>query len=130
MQNAPRVGSVATAFNETEEQLLVEGVSKKFCRSLKRSLLYGVRDIATELSGRSRQSQVLRTGEFWALDKVSFQLRRGESMGLVGRNGAGKTTLLRLISGLMKPDAGRLIVKRRVAPLIALGAGFNPILTG
>ncbi len=130
MENALRVGPVATASNETEEQLLVEGLSKEFCRNLKRSLLYGVRDIAAELSGRSRHSQALRKGEFWALDKVSFQLRRGESMGLVGRNGAGKTTLLRLISGLIKPDAGRLKVKGRVAPLIALGAGFNPILTG
>jgi lipopolysaccharide transport system ATP-binding protein len=130
MKNARTVAHVATASNETEEQLLVEGLSKKFCRNLKRSLLYGVRDIAAELSGRSRHSQALRKGEFWALDKVSFQLRRGESMGLVGRNGAGKTTLLRLISGLIKPDAGRLKVKGRVAPLIALGAGFNPILTG
>jgi len=130
MKNAQRREPVATTSNETEEQLLVEGVSKKFCRSLKRSLLYGVRDIAAELSGRSRHSQALRKGEFWALDKVSFRLGRGESMGLVGRNGAGKTTLLRLISGLIKPDAGRLRVKGRVAPLIALGAGFNPILTG
>jgi len=130
MKNARTVAQVATASYETEEQLLVEGVSKKFCRDLKRSLLYGVRDIAAELSGRSRHSQALRKGEFWALDKVSFQLRRGESMGLIGRNGAGKTTLLRLISGLIKPDSGRLKVKGRVAPLIALGAGFNPILTG
>ena len=130
MENAQRVRPVATGSDGTEQQLLIEGVSKKFCRSLKRSLFYGVRDIAAELTGRSRHSQILRKGEFWALDKVSFQLRRGEALGLVGPNGAGKTTLLRLISGLIKPDAGTLRIKGRVAPLIALGAGFNPILTG
>src|SRR5829696_2790824 len=92
--------------------------------------MYGLRDIGAELSGRSRHSDVLRPGEFWALNGLSFELRRGEALGLVGPNGAGKSTLLRLISGLIKPDAGTLRVRGRVAPLIALVAGFNPILTG
>ena len=113
-----------------EVLLAVEGLSKKFCRSLKRSLFYGVRDIAVELVGGSRASGRLRAGEFWALSEVSCSLRRGEALGLVGSNGAGKSTLLRLISGLIKPDAGRITVRGRVAPLIALGAGFNPVLTG
>src|SRR4029453_16702812 len=65
-----------------------------------------------------------------ALRDISLDLRRGEAMGLVGANGAGKTTLLRLISGLIKPDARSLTVEGRIAPLIALGVGFNPILTG
>ncbi len=68
--------------------------------------------------------------EFWALDNVSFELRRGEALGLVGKNGSGKSTLLRVIAGLIKPDTGFVEVNGRVAPLIALGAGFNPILTG
>ena len=108
----------------------VDDVAKKFCRGLKRSLLYGLRDIGSELSGRSRHSDVLRPGEFWALQGLTFELRRGEALGLVGPNGAGKSTLLRLISGLMKPDAGTIRIRGRLAPLIALGAGFNPILTG
>ena len=54
----------------------------------------------------------------------------GDSIGLIGRNGAGKTTLLRMISGLVKPDRGRIAVRGRVQALIALGAGFNPVLTG
>ena len=115
---------------EPEVVISVEQVSKKFCRDLKRSLFYGVRDIASELTGGRRKSDTLRNGEFWALEAVSFQLRRGESLGLVGSNGAGKSTLLRIISGLIKPDTGRVRVKGRLAPLIALGAGFNPILTG
>jgi lipopolysaccharide transport system ATP-binding protein len=109
--------------------LQVQGVSKKFCRSLKRSLFYGLQDIATELTGASKKAE-LRPNEFWALQNVSLTLRRGEALGLVGANGSGKTTLLRIISGLIKPDTGSIWMKGRVAPLIALGAGFSPILTG
>ncbi|MEC4817552.1 MAG: ABC transporter ATP-binding protein [Scytonema sp. PMC 1069.18] len=108
----------------------VDNVSKKFCRDLKRSLFYGVQDIATEFVGGKRKSDTLRSKEFWALKDVTFQLRKGEAVGLVGSNGAGKSTLLRIISGLIKPDTGSVRVRGRVAPLIALGAGFNPILTG
>jgi lipopolysaccharide transport system ATP-binding protein len=121
---------IPTQSDEKEVAISVEQVSKKFCRDLKQSLFYGVQDIATDLVGGKRKSDTLRSGEFWALKDVSFQLRRGEALGLVGANGAGKSTLLRIISGLIKPDTGCVRVKGRVAPLIALGAGFNPILTG
>ena len=108
----------------------VERVSKKFCRDLKRSLFYGVRDITADLTGGRQHSDRLRPQEFWALKDISFQLHRGQALGLVGSNGAGKSTLLRIISGLIKPDMGRVRVRGRLAPLIALGAGFNPVLTG
>lgn len=107
----------------------VDGVSKKFCRSLKRSLWYGLQDAATELTGRTA-NQALRQDEFWAVKDVSFELRRGECLGLIGRNGAGKTTLLRMLNGLIKPDRGRIEIYGRINALIALGAGFNPVLTG
>jgi lipopolysaccharide transport system ATP-binding protein len=113
-----------------EVVLSVNNVSKKFCRSLKRSLFYGVQDIGSELLGRPRQGRGLRTDEFWAIKDVSFELRRGDALGLVGANGAGKSTLLRIVSGLIKPDTGIIEGHGRLAPLIALGAGFNPILTG
>ncbi|EGJ35013.1 MULTISPECIES: ABC transporter ATP-binding protein [Moorena] len=121
---------VADKSQDSEVILSVNGVSKKFCRDLKRSLLYGVHDIATELVGLRQKDEKLRKKEFWALNDVSIQLRRGEAIGLVGTNGSGKSTLLRIISGLIKPDVGSVEVKGRLAPLIALGAGFNPILTG
>lgn len=108
----------------------VEGVSKKFCRDLKRSLWYGVQDTVADLLGRDGASIGLRQDEFWAVDNVSFELRRGECLGLIGRNGAGKTTLLKMLNGLIKPDRGRIEMRGRVGALIALGAGFNPILTG
>jgi lipopolysaccharide transport system ATP-binding protein len=129
--------TVLTSHPDTFEQpqddeivLSVKNVSKRFCRDLKQSLFYGVQDIAGEVFGDRRKNVELRKGEFWALNDVSFQLRRGEALGLVGANGAGKTTLLKIISGLIKPDNGSVEIKGRVAPLIALGAGFNPILTG
>ena len=110
--------------------LQVDGLSKKFCRSLRRSLFYAVQDIGVELTGSARRSDALRKGEFWALRDVSFTMRQGESLGLVGPNGSGKTTLLRIIGGLIKPDQGTVRVRGTVAPLIALGAGFSPVLTG
>ena len=195
---------------DNEVLVRVEGVSKKFCRSLKKSLWYGVCDIASELlPGRKRESQRtelttkhtklhemgtaggnqradsaefleghsqaglqmdsekpaairsantasasganassaeigeicgkqsdapdgagLRPGEFFAVKDVSFELRRGECLGLIGHNGAGKTTLLKMLNGLITPDAGSITMRGRVGALIALGAGFNPILSG
>jgi lipopolysaccharide transport system ATP-binding protein len=147
----------------TESEVLVRSVAagKKFCRSLKKSLWYGVCDIGAELnpfrrrvaskadgglliadgraegargldSGRSTldSSSSLRPGEFWAVREVSFEVRRGECLGLLGHNGAGKTTLLKMLNGLIKPDRGRIEMRGRIGALIALGAGFNPILSG
>jgi lipopolysaccharide transport system ATP-binding protein len=108
----------------------VENVSKKFCRTLKRSLWYGVKDVGAELTGRNNGRKILRDGEFWAVRNVSFELNRGETLGLIGHNGAGKTTMLRMLNGLIKPDAGRMEVRGRMQALIALGAGFNPVLSG
>lgn len=110
--------------------LSVEAISKKFCRSLKRSLIYGIKDIAGEITATRIRQDELRTGEFWAVDNVSFELEKGDAIGLVGANGSGKTSLLRIISGLIKPDQGQVVLTGRIVPLIALGAGFNPILTG
>ncbi len=114
-----------------EPLIKVEGVSKKFCRSLKKSLWYGMQDLGSEILGRRHGGNgELRPDEFWASKDISFELKRGECLGLVGRNGAGKTTLLRMLNGLIKPDQGRIEMHGRIGALIALGAGFNPILTG
>ena len=110
--------------------ITVDNVSKKFCRRLKRSLWYGMKDLGAELIGRNNSHRELRKDEFWAVKDVSIELKRGDTLGLIGRNGAGKTTLLRMLNGLIKPDSGRIEIKGRMQALIALGAGFNPILTG
>ncbi len=115
----------------SETLIKVEDVSKKFCKSLKKSLLYGMHDLGREVTGRRHGGNgELRPDEFWAVNNVNFELKRGECLGLIGRNGAGKTTLLRMLNGLIKPDAGRIEMRGRIGALIALGAGFNPILTG
>jgi len=114
-----------------ENEILVkaEGVSKKFCRDLKLSLWYGLKDMANEFIGNESKGE-LRKKEFWAVSDVSFELRRGECLGLVGHNGAGKSTLLKILNGLIKPDKGRVRMKGRIGALIELGSGFNPLLTG
>ncbi len=68
--------------------------------------------------------------ELLALDKVNLTIEKGEVFGLIGANGAGKTTLLRLVARVMRPTNGRILVQGRVAPLLAMGAGFHPELTG
>ena len=69
-------------------------------------------------------------GHFLAVDDVSFRIARGEAVGLVGRNGAGKSTLLKLVTGIVRPTSGSIAVRGQVAPLLALGNGLDPTLTG
>ena len=117
---------------DDEVLIKVDNVSIKFCRDFKKSLWYGLKDTATDIihpTHRPQDSQ-LRPGEFWANQNISFEVKRGECLGLIGHNGAGKTTLLKMLNGLMKPDTGSIEMHGRIGALIALGAGFNPILTG
>lgn len=108
-----------------------EHVGKKFCRDLKTSLWYGVKDLGSEFMGKSKSDDVaLRPKEFWAVKDISFEVKRGECIGLIGRNGAGKSTLLKMLTGLIKPDKGSIEMYGRVGALIELGSGFNPILSG
>ncbi|MGD1076252.1 MAG: ABC transporter ATP-binding protein, partial [Thermodesulfovibrionales bacterium] len=67
---------------------------------------------------------------FWALKDITIELRRGETIGVIGHNGAGKSTLLKVIAGVLKPTEGRVAIQGKIAPLIELGAGFDMELTG
>jgi ABC-type polysaccharide/polyol phosphate transport system ATPase subunit len=80
-----------------------------------------------KLTGRSRAGQ---TASFAALDDVSFDVRSGQAIGIVGRNGSGKSTLLHMICGITLPTAGVIVVRGRLMPLLAIGTSFHPELTG
>ena len=105
-------------------------ISKKFGLTLRQSMKYGLKDSLRTLAGRKVDTNSLRAGEFWAVHNVSFELKRGESLGLMGVNGSGKTTLLRILNGVYAPDTGEVTMRGRVGALIAAGAGFAPMLTG
>jgi ABC-type polysaccharide/polyol phosphate transport system ATPase subunit len=68
--------------------------------------------------------------DFWALQDISFNLEKGETLGLVGPNGCGKSTLLQIVSGILQPTSGRVVTRGRIAALLELGAGFNPEFSG
>ncbi|PWN68323.1 ABC transporter ATP-binding protein [Chryseobacterium phosphatilyticum] len=114
---------------DKEVLVSVQNVSKKFSKNLKSSLKYGASDIIRSTLGLAINKE-LRPQEFWAVHDVSFELRRGECIGLIGHNGAGKSTLLKVLNGLYTPDKGQIVMKGKIGALIELGAGFNPILTG
>ena len=96
------VNNVSMMFNKSKER--IDNVKEYFIRFIKRQIMIE---------------------EFWALKNVSFDVKKGEFLGIVGLNGSGKSTLLKLISGVMKPTNGNINVKGTIAPLIELGAGFD-----
>src|SRR4051812_3512222 len=83
-----------------------------------------------QTSGVRRLFDLTRREAFWALRDVSFEIQRGQALGIVGPNGAGKTTLIRLLSGITSPSAGEIEIVGRLASLVEVGAGFQGDLTG
>lgn len=116
--------------SQGEVVISVKGLAKKFCKNLRRSMTYGIVDLTKDLFGIMPDTTRLRKDEFWAIEEVSFELKKGEVLGVIGVNGAGKSTLLRLLAGIFPPDKGEVSICGRVGALIAVGAGFHPLMTG
>ncbi|NLK28757.1 MAG: ABC transporter ATP-binding protein [Clostridiales bacterium] len=106
-----------------KEVLKVENVSMRF--NLMEKKVDDLKDYVIKLIKRE-----LRYQEFWALRDVSFSLREGERLGILGLNGAGKSTLLKIIAGVLKATEGKVTIKGKVVPLLELGAGFDLQYTG
>ncbi len=109
--------------------IVFDGVWKKFRRGEHHDSL---RDLLPSLAARAfrRRTAELSEVEFWAVRDVSFEVRPGEALGIIGHNGAGKSTVLKLLTKILKPTRGRCEVRGRVGALIEVAAGFHPDLTG
>jgi lipopolysaccharide transport system ATP-binding protein len=122
--------ATAAAPDDADKLIVARGISKKYALTTNAAMAHGVTDLAAAILGRRHKPDELRSQEFWALRHVDFELRRGESVGILGVNGAGKSTLLRMLYGLTKPDEGTVQIRGSVGGLLTVGAGFDPVLTG
>jgi len=118
----------------TDAAIEVRGLSKKYrlggLRSIDREFREMIADTARGLLRRIRHPRPKPADEFWALRDVSFEVRQGEVLGVIGRNGAGKSTLLKILSRITDPTEGHAILDGRVGSLLEVGTGFHPELTG
>jgi ABC-type polysaccharide/polyol phosphate transport system ATPase subunit len=106
-------------------KIIVDDLSLKF-----RAYHEGATSAKEYFANLFRTTKRAKYSDFWALQNLSFSIRDGERVGIVGRNGAGKSTLLKTICRIYEPSAGKVTVHGRIAPLLEIGAGFHPEFTG
>lgn len=112
-----------TAVLTDQARIVVSGIGKSF-------VLHHTHTLKDRVVRAFRKDAGASTSDFTALHDVNFEVADGEAVALLGLNGSGKSTLLKLISGVMRPDKGDVLVRGKIAGLIEVGAGFHPDLTG
>jgi len=114
-----------------QPSIIFDHVSKKFSRSyVSDSLRDTLLTPFKKLLGMNGNKSDKENKEFWALKDVNFEVKPGEALGIIGPNGSGKTTTLKLLSRILRPDGGRIVVHGRIGALIELSAGINPEFNG
>jgi len=124
------MGDTVIRVENLSKSYLINHQERKSYSTLRDTLSNGILGLTQKLRHQNQNSSSSKKEKFWALKDVSFEIKQGDRIGIIGRNGAGKSTLLKILSRITEPTSGSISIKGRVASLLEVGTGFHPELTG